>query len=374
VYPVVVVTGPRQSGKTTLVRAVFSDYEYVNLESPNTLSRLAEDPIAFLNNVGSKVIFDEAQKYPELFSYLQVRVDEDQTPGQYILTGSENLSLSEKVGQSLAGRAGNLTLLPLSISELELAGRLPQSIDSLLLTGFYPRIYGQNVPAATFYSDYLTNYVERDVRQIQNVSSLINFRRFMQLLAGRAGLVFNSTSLANDVGVSHKTISDWLSILEASYIIFRLPPYYENFGKRVIKMPKVYFTDVGLLCYLIGIQNEEQLNVHFIRGALFENMIIIDLLKQIKNQKKNIQLYFWRDSNQNEIDLLVDLGLRKIPVEIKSSQTYSTDFLKGLRYWKKLTQENMGFVVYAGNEQFDSGGSRFVPWKNLTTLIDIAQS
>jgi predicted AAA+ superfamily ATPase len=348
-YPVVTVTGPRQSGKTTLTRKVFADKPYANLEAPDIRHFAAEDPRRFLAQYPDGVILDEIQRAPELLSYIQVLVDEKNKPGQYILTGSHQLSLHQAVSQSLAGRTALLTLLPLTLQELAKNGFV-LDVDQQLLNGFYPRIYQESLDPATVYRNYYHTYVERDVREIVNIKNLVSFERFIKLCAGRIGNLLDMTSLANDVGVSVTTISNWLSILEASYLIVRLQPYYENVGKRMIKSPKLYFTDVGFAAYLLGIENVTQMSRDPLRGALFENMVVIELMKYRFNQGKDAPIYFYRDNHKNEIDVVVKLANHLIPVEIKSAQTFHSDFLKGLKFLKNTIENRIpvGYVVYSG--------------------------
>lgn len=349
-YPVISVTGPRQSGKTTLVKKLFKEYKYYNLENLDILASAQEDPKSFLQlNSKNKFIIDEIQKFPDLLSYIQTEVDKQDIPAQFIITGSQQFSLSEKISQSLAGRVANFTLLPLSINELEKTKYFKKSHLKLMLTGFYPRIYDKKVPFADYYRDYLFTYIERDVRQIKNIGSLTNFQRFLQLVAGRVGQLVNFSSLANDVGVSYKTIDSWLSVLEASYIIFRLQPYYKNFGKRLIKSPKIYFYDTGLVSYLLGINSIKELKNHFALGNIFENLIIADIAKQTYNARSNSKLYFWRDS-RNEVDLIIDQGGQKKAIEIKTTSTYSPTLTKGLRFWQNLKHQTktQEYLVYTG--------------------------
>lgn len=369
-YPVISITGPRQSGKTTLARTLFPDHQYFNLESLDALTAAQSDPRSFLQlGSGKKLIIDEVQKFPNLLSYIQVEVDEQKIPGQFIITGSEQFALSQSITQSLAGRVGNFVLLPFSLEELngtEFEFNNTEYFEAMV-KGFYPRIYDLNFKPSDYYSDYLFTYVERDVRQIKNIGDLTNFRRFLQLVAGRVGQVVNLTSLANDVGVSHKTIESWLSILEASYIIFRLQPYFENYGKRVIKSPKIYFYDTGLLSYLLGIDNTSELSRHFAIGHIFENLIIAEELKRIANNRSTNKLYFWRDNNGNEVDLIIDEGATMKGVEIKISKTFDASMLKGLDFWQSLnTQKNLEtYLIYTGELEQTVNAHTLMNWKNI---------
>lgn len=347
-YPVVTITGPRQSGKTTLARAVF-DKPYANLEAPDIRALALSDPRRFLGQYPHGAILDEIQRAPELLSYIQVIVDEDPQKGKYILTGSHQFSLHQAVSQSLAGRTALLTLLPLSLTEMQ-QKPYDLTVDEQLLRGFYPRIYQEHQDHAMLYRNYFHTYVEKDVRELINIKNLIDFERFIKLCAGRIGSLLDLSSLANDVGVSVTTISNWLSILEASYLIVRLQPYYENFGKRIIKSPKLYFTDVGFAAYLLGIQTVEQMSRDPLRGMLFENMVVLELMKHYFNEGKDAPLYFFRDSHQNEVDIVIKSANHFIPVEIKSAQTFHPQFLKGINKFRAMLPDriNASYLVYSG--------------------------
>lgn len=352
-FRIITITGPRQSGKTTLCKQIFPDYAYVNLEDISVREQASTDPKAFLSSYTSGVIIDEAQNYPDLFSYLQV-VSDANPERRYIITGSSNFSLLESITQSLAGRSAILTLLPLSLEELQ--EKMDSiSTDTLLLNGGYPAIWAGVQPRHLLYPNYYTTYVERDVRRIVNVTNLRDFQTFIRLSAGRIGTEFNASALSNSVGVSVKTIQSWLSILTTSYITFTLPPFYENIGKRLIKAPKLYFFDTGLLCHLLRIENELQLASHPLRGAIFENFVVAEAYKQLTNRGKEPALYFYRDSSQHEVDLLLQRGYQYEAYEIKSSQTFTREFLNGLHYLSKLLGERLtrSAVIYAGEEQLD---------------------
>lgn len=346
-YKAVAVVGPRQSGKTTLVKYVFADKPYVSLENPDTRSFATEDPRGFLSNYPDGAILDEAQRVPSLFSYLQQILDESSLNGLFIITGSNNFLLQENISQSLAGRIAYLNLLPLSIEEIK---GYELKVDTLLFKGGYPAIYNQDIDVTKWYSNYISTYVERDVRLIKNITDLATFERFLKLCAGRIGQLLNMSSLSIETGVDVKTISSWISVLETSFIAFRLQPYHENFNKRVVKMPKLYFYDTGLAIALLGFENERHLETHPFRGNFFENMIIVEFLKKRFNAGKSGNLFFWRDNVGNEVDLLLaDAdGSSKIPVEIKSGQTITNDYFKGILYWNKMTQTQGGYVVYGG--------------------------
>jgi predicted AAA+ superfamily ATPase len=348
-YPVVTLIGPRQAGKSTLARSCFPEMPYLNLEDPEIRRYAVEDPRSFLAQVPQGAILDEIQNVPELLSYIQVLVDEKKQNGQFILTGSHQLSLHGAISQSLAGRTAILTLLPLSIDELQKNGFDLQA-DKLILNGGYPRVYEQHLDPTRAYADYYRTYVQRDVRQMIHVKDLNLFEKFVKLCAGRIGSIFSASSLANEVGVSNNTINNWLSIMEASFIIFRLQPYFESFGKRVIKSPKLYFTDVGLAAYLLDIENMSQLKRDPLRGALFENLVVLEMIKYRLNQGAAPNIYYYRDNHKNEIDLVVKYGHELIPVEIKSAETFHRDFLKAVKFFKKVTGDRSprGYVVYAG--------------------------
>jgi uncharacterized protein len=366
-FKAVAVVGPRQSGKTTLVRSVFMQKPYVNLENPDSRRYAMEDPRGFLSNYPLGAILDEAQRVPELFSYLQQILDDTTSNGLFIITGSNNFLLQESISQSLAGRVGYLYLLPLTVEEIY---SIENNSNALLFKGGYPALYNDETDPVKWFSNYIRTYVERDVRQIKNITDLVVFEHFLRLCAGRAGQLLNMSSLAVEAGVDVKTISSWISVLETSFILFRLYPYHENFNKRVVKMPKLYFYDTGLAIALLGVENASLLSLHPFRGALFENMIVMDFLKRRYNAGKLNNLFFWRDNVGNEIDLLLIEGNIKIPVEIKSGQTVTSDYLKGILFWNKMTQTEGGFVVYGGDTtQKRSGGITVVPFKEMNTIV-----
>ena len=352
-FPVVTITGPRQAGKTTLAKMAFPGYNYVNLEHPETRTIALEDPKSFFMQYPAPVIIDEIQRAPQLLSYIQVIVDEQKTNGIFILTGSQQLLLNASVSQSLAGRTALVTLLPFSINEVKQFYNGDLLRDQCIFNGFLPRIFDQNQEPLIAYRNYLHTYVERDVRQLINLKDLYTFEKMLKLLAGRIGQLINLNSLANDTGVSAKTISHWLSVLEASYIIFRLQPFYENFGKRVIKSSKIYFYETGLASYLLGIENEKQVARDPLLGGLFENMVIIECVKSRTNIALDPNLYFYRDSHHNEVDLIHKQGEKLIPIEIKASQTYNPHFIKSLVRFRSISKNSgTGYVIYAGNQSF----------------------
>jgi predicted AAA+ superfamily ATPase len=349
-YPIISLTGPRQSGKTTLARMVRPDYQYVNLENLSARAFAKDDPVGFLETYQNGVVIDEAQYVPELFSYLQVFTDERKRKGEYILTGSQNFLMMEQITQSLAGRVAIFYLLPFSLNELNGTAYQPESWEDYVISGSYPRRLVEDIDSSTFYDNYLRTYIERDVRQVKNILDLGLFQRFIQLLAGRIGQLFNQQSLGVELGLDNKTINAWLSVLETSFIAFRLQPYYQNFSKRVISTPKIYFYDIGLATHLLGINSVQELNLHFSKGALYENLIINELQKNVLNQGKQPRFYFWRDYSQNEVDLLIQDGVNLKAVEIKSGKTIQNDFFNGLHYFKKIAANASLNLVYGGNE------------------------
>jgi predicted AAA+ superfamily ATPase len=368
-YPVVTVLGPRQAGKTTLVRNVLPDYFYSNLEVPEVRHFAEIDPKAYLGQFSGPVIIDEVQRVPELLSYIQAIVDEGRGNGRFVLTGSHQLELHEAVSQSLAGRTAILNLLPFTMGELTETGVSFDRFEAYCYRGFLPRIFDQNIRPTTAYSNYFRTYVERDVRQLINIKDISLFEKLLHLLAGRVGQIVDYSSLANDVGVDAKTIKHWISILEASFLLFKLPPYFENFGKRVIKSPKYYFTDVGLLCFILGLRKEEQIIRDPLVGGIFENLVIIELLKERYNRGLLPDLYFFRDSNGNEVDLLIRNGRELIAVEVKSGSTFSSTQLKGLKRFKGLAAEvSDAFLVYNGDSLQLSAGIQALNFRDLLPI------
>ena len=348
-FPVVTIIGPRQAGKTTLARMQFPNHAYANLEAPDVRRLAISDPHAFFSQFPPPVIIDEIQRVPELLSTIQVLADNSQQRGQYILTGSHQLRLQEAVAQSLAGRTALLRLLPLSIAELKATG-ITHTRDEFIYQGFMPRLYSEQVDPTRLYRNYYQTYIERDIRQMINLRSLTDFENFTRLLAGRVGQVLNLSSLANDVGVSSPTLKEWLSVLEASHTIFRLNPYFENFGKRIIKSPKIYFTDVGLASYLLGIESPALAARDPLIGNLFENMVVIEALKARLNAGKEPELYFYRDNKGNEVDLLFRRNRQLIPIEIKSAMTFNPEFAKGIAQFQKIASSTQkGYIIYAGD-------------------------
>jgi len=382
-YPVVTVTGPRQSGKTTLIRNVFPKYRYVSLEDPDRRREALEDPRDFLQRYNRNIIFDEAQKAPELFSYIQTLVDEKDLPGRFILSGSQNFLLSRAISQSLAGRCAVLHLLPFSSSELKQTNPLrfdalndpdylsdlqniapdDSSVFPLIQKGFYPRIHDKQLNPGEWLSNYFQTYLERDVRELLNVGDIEAFGRFVRLCAGRNGQLLNLSSLGNDCGISHTTAKKWLSVLEAAFLVTLLRPYHQNFSKRLIKTPKLYFLDTGLLCWLLNITSAEQLELHNARGAVFEAFAVSECRKYLFNTGSQAQIYFWRESNGVEIDLLIESSAGITPVEIKSAKTIASDFFKHLDSWRKAAglPEQNGALIYAGDEAYMRKNTLILP-------------
>jgi len=363
-FPVITITGPRQSGKTILSKSIFSDYKYINLEDILVREAILASPRSFLTEYSKGLIIDEAHLVPELFSYIQVLVDDDNSR-RFILTSSSNFSLMQSVSQSLAGRTAIVTLLPLSFSEIGQNIYLPT--DTLLIRGSYPAVWNGSMPARDVYANYYKTYIERDVRTLINLKDLSQFQRFIKLCAGRVGSEFNASAFANDIGVSSHTINEWMSRLEASFIIFKLQPYFRNPGKRLIKSPKIYFYDTGLVCFLLGIETEEQLNTHPVRGNLFENMIVIEFLKNRYHQGKEANIYFYRDNQQKEVDVVQDNAGKLAVFEIKSSKDFHRDFLKGLNYFQKnfLKEVVRSAVIYDGEIENLSSVNGLINFRSL---------
>jgi hypothetical protein len=369
-YPIVTITGPRQSGKTTLCRKLFPHLKYANLEAPDTRRFATEDPRGFLAVHSGSVILDEIQRTPDLLSYIQTIVDLEKRPGQFILTGSQQFEVMNTISQSLAGRTALLKLLPFSLGEL---GQMPPSgIDRLILTGFYPRIHDQRLNPAQALGDYLETYVERDLRQLTLVKDVSLFERFLKLCAGRTGQLLNLQSLGNDAGVSHSTARSWLTLLEASYIIFLLHPWHTNISKRLIKTSKLYFYDVGLAAFLLGLENEIQVSRDPLRGNLFENMVVIEALKYRYNLGMRSNLFFYRESNGNEVDLIAERGRDLLAVEIKSGATVNPDFFKGLHHFTKAAGADRvirGGIIYGGKEMQQRSDFPVYPLSLCETLF-----
>lgn len=369
-YPVLAITGPRQAGKTTLAQSTFPDKPYVSLEDPDTRAFAQEDPRGFLAGLPDGAILDEVQRCPPLFSYLQTRVDAHRRMAEFVLTGSQQFGLLSTITQTLAGRVGLVQLLPFSLQELSGGPSPLPSLDTLLWGGLYPPIHDRPLAPERWFANYVMTYVERDVRQLIEVQNLSLFQRFLKMCAARCGQLLNMSSLANDCGVTHKTVGAWLSVLEAGYVIFLLQPHHRNFGKRLVKTPKLYFHDTGLAAYLMGIQDASHLSIHPARGALFENLVISELLKQRFNRGLPSNLSFWRNNTGEEVDLLIEHGDLLMPVEIKSGQTFNTDFLTGLTKWMRYagTTALPAQLVYGGDDTMSRQGVQVRSWRNLQDL------
>lgn len=368
-FPVVTITGPRQSGKTTLLENLTSQYAYYNLESPEQFLLFQEDPKTFLTDSSKRgVIIDEAQKLPELFSYIQVIADQRKEPGQFILSGSQNFLLNQHITQSLAGRTAILELLPLSYPEFITLKSVPRlTIWEWLFQGGYPRPYHDNIPIKTWMSSYIRTYLERDVRSLLQIKDLALFQKFLHLCAGRHGQLLNYHQLAIDAGISHTTVMNWISILEASYIIFRLQPFHQNFNKRVIKSPKLYFYDSGLVSYLLGVDSPRHLSMHASRGAIFEGYILSEIIKHFLNRGEESRLYFWRDSHGNEIDCIMEQGEKITAIEIKSTTTFRPELLRALKQWQKISGEKPENcqLIYAGETPLVIHDVNIIPWNQV---------
>ena len=371
-FPVLTVTGPRQSGKTTLLRATFPDYTYVNLEALDQRRLAEEDPRGLINrHIERGIVIDEAQRVPDVFSYVQTIVDEHDVLGKVILSGSQHFLLLEQVTQSLAGRAMILHLHPFSV--VELPKTLVNPVDSTLFSGMYPPLHDRRIEPAIFYPTYIQSYVERDVRSVRNVTDLSAFSRFLQLCAGRIGSLLNVSSLANELGLDHKTVRAWLSVLEASFVVFLLPPYHRNFNKRVVKQPKLYFYDTGLACSLLGLESENQLASHYLRGSIFENFVIAEYRKIIAHTGRRPHMYFWRDSSGTEVDLVVEHGRELSAVEIKSGATLNTEFFRSLKLFQKYsdTPPERCHLVYGGEIEHVGRPARVWSWRRLPEFVEV---
>ncbi|MBU3697482.1 ATP-binding protein [Dechloromonas sp.] len=367
-FPVLALTGPRQSGKTTLARATFSDKPYVSLENPDERDFAEQDPKRFLARFPEGAILDEVQRCPALLSWLQGLVDERQVMGQFVLTGSAQFDLIAGMSQSLAGRVGRVELLPLSLAEMQAGACLPSSLDRLLLKGSYPAIYQRDLSANDWFPNYVATYLERDVRQIIAVRDLSQFQRFVRMCAARSGQLLNLAALGADCGISAVTAREWLSVLEASYLVTRLPPYFQNFGKRLVKSPKLYFLDVGLMAWLLGIRDEESMATHAARGALFETWVVSELIKQRFNAGQPADLYFWRDSAGHEIDVVYETAAGLQAVEIKSGSTFAADWVDGLKKWQKFTGDTptvKPILIYGGADSHERELCFLTGWQDM---------
>lgn len=373
-FPVVALLGPRQSGKTTLVKNHFKKHKYVNLEDPESREFIKSDPKRFLREYENEhgIIIDEFQYVPEFLSYVQIESDEKKRPGYFILTGSQNFLMNEAITQSLAGRVGILTLLPLSINELD-ENKFLGDPDSTIFSGGYPRLYAENFTPLELFPSYIHSYIERDVHQLVKAVDLLVFRKFMQLCAGRVGQLLNVADIAANCGVSQKIINEWLAVLESSYIIFLLKPYFNNFNKRVVKTPKLYFFDTGIACSLLEIRNDKDLSKSSFRGPLFENLIIADLYKQYYNAGLRPPLYFWRDTNDRvEVDCIIDKGIKLLAFEIKAGETIVSSFFDALQKWNEIssTDAHNNYLIYAGELAQKRTQANIIGWQKVGTLID----
>ncbi|MCF6239092.1 MAG: ATP-binding protein [Candidatus Marinimicrobia bacterium] len=371
-FPVVAITGPRQSGKTTLARAVFPDKSYVSLEDPDSLAFAETDPRSFLRRYPDGAILDEVQRCPDLFSYIQGIVDEDKSMGKFILTGSQQFGLHTRITQSLAGRVGLVQLLPFSYTELAAGGKPQADLESVIYSGAYPPVHDRNILPEDWYPGYVATYVERALRQLVNVRDLSMFQLFLRMCAARTGQLLNLSSLANDCGITHNTAKAWLSVLEASYILFLLQPHHRNFNKRLIKSPKLYFYDTGLVAWLLGIQDGDQIMTHSMRGALFETWVVAELIKGRCNRGLRSNLFFWRDSSGNEVDVLAEQGEQLVPVEIKAGRTISVDYFSALNKWSSLAGVVAGpaSLVYAGDDYQKRKAATVIPWQDISLLAE----
>jgi predicted AAA+ superfamily ATPase len=363
-FPVIVLSGPRQSGKTTLCKNLFKTYYRVDLDDANVVMNIRSSPKDFLMQYKAGLIIDEAQRFPEIFSYIKVVVDE-KPEARYILTGSSNFLLMKNVTESLAGRVALLTLLPLSLKELSKGSDF--KTEDLLFNGGFPAVWAKNIPSIDIVKNYYNTYIERDIRQIINIKDINKFQIFIRLCAGRIGMEFNASNLSNEVGVSLVTVQEWLSILEASYVLFRLQPFYQNIGKRLVKISKIYFYDTALVCFLLGIENREQLKMHPLYGQIFENFVVLEFLKNRIHAGKSNNLFFYRDKSQHEIDIIQEFGYKYCAYEIKSATTFHSDFTKNLDYLKKLLGDRLlsTKVIFDGDIELDSTENGIINFRNI---------
>jgi predicted AAA+ superfamily ATPase len=370
-FPVLALTGPRQTGKTTLAKATFPDKPYLSLEDPDIRGFAADDPRGLLSRYPTGAILDEVQRVPQLLSYLQTQVDASGEPGTFVLTGSQQLELVSSLAQSLAGRVGIVHLLPFSMGELQAAGRTFDSLDGLLWRGLYPPLHDRDLTPGDWHAAYVSTFVERDLRQLLAVRDLSAFQRFVRLCAARIGQLLNLSSLAADCGITHHTAGAWLSVLEASHLVFLLRPHHRNFNKRIVKTPKLYFNDPGLAAWLLGIRDAGQMAFHSSRGALFENLVLLECLKDRLHQGQPPDLAFWRDSAGLEVDLLRERETRLQPIEVKSGQTLASDFFNGLQRWLQLSGDaaSAPWLIYGGDIALRRGPTEVIPWRDLPTRL-----
>jgi predicted AAA+ superfamily ATPase len=368
-FKIVCVIGPRQSGKTTLCKQLFTEKIYVNLEDPDVLLFAKTNPKAFLAKYPKGAIFDEVQRIPELFNYLQGIVDSSDEMGQFILSGSNNFLMQQNISQSLAGRVGYIELLPFSLSELEASNIQNKSLNKQILEGFYPDIIRKKSSASRWITNYIRTYLERDVRLIRNIGDILVFSKFLKICASRTSQLLNMSSIAKELGVEHKTLDAWLSVLESSYILYRLPPYFNNFNKRLIKSSKIYFYDTGIVCHLLGIRSVEGLQKSNYYGAIFENFIVSEIIKNRKNKEQFGEVYFYRDSTGNEVDVLIENEGSLLPIEVKSAIKIQKEHHKNLKWFQKVFRQEGGILLYAGeeNESFPNEIEQ-LSWTNVKDL------
>jgi predicted AAA+ superfamily ATPase len=369
-YPVITITGPRQSGKTTLARSFFATKPYVSFENPDIREEAKSDPRSFLERYKDGAVFDEVQRLPEILSYLQQIIDEGPKTCRFVLTGSQQFGLNSKITQSLAGRTALIHLLPFSYDELYSYRKENPSLESALFAGLYPPVHDRGLNPQKWYADYVQTYIERDVRSLLNIRDLSAFQLFLKICAARCGQLINLSGMASDCGITHKTAKEWISILEASYIVFRISPHFNNLGKRLVKTPKLYFYDTGLATYLLGIKAAEQLSVHSYRGAIFETFIASEIMKSAFHSGTTPSLYFWRDRAGNEIDFIVDRGSDLLPIEAKSGRTVASDWFEGLKNWRALAGDraNQGILLYGGDETYSREGATVLSWRKAGQL------
>lgn len=370
-YPILAITGPRQSGKTTFLKTAFPEYRYVTLENPDTRQYATEDPNGFLDQFNDYVIFDEVQRVPHLFSYLQGIVDSNQKKGQFIMSGSQNFQLMENISQSLAGRVGIFKLFPFDFKELKTAGWMHEDLADQIYYGFYPAIYDRDIDPTTYYSDYLETYVYRDILELQQIQNLDAFNRFIQVCASHVAQLVNYNHFSKLVGVSHTTIRQWISLLKSSYILFELPPYFNNYKKRLVKSPKLYFYDIGLVCRLLGIQSGQLNPLHPSWGALFENLVVAEIFKQNAHNNSNRDFYYWRDSNGHEVDLLFRDGLNLNLIEIKAGKTIHSDMFKHLDFLSEIVPdlEPKKILIYGGYENQKRTNRLITSWRKMDFVV-----
>lgn len=370
-FPIVAVIGPRQSGKTTLVKMAFPDKPYASMEDLDIREYAINDPRGFLSDYPRGVILDEIQRTPQLFSYLQTDVDTHNKAGRFILTGSQHFLIHENISQTLAGRIAILKLLPFNLNELNKGSFKSNNYEDYLFRGFYPRIYDKKMNPIDWYPNYIQTYIERDLRLIKNIGNLSAFQTFLKMCAARIGQILNLSTLAADCGITHNTAKSWISVLEASFIVFLLRPHHKNFNKRLVKMPKLYFYDPGIACFLLGIKNKKELLTHSLKGGIFESFVLSEILKNRYNQGLDSDIYFWRDKTGHEIDCIIEKAGRLTPIEIKSGKTLTNDQFKNLIYWNRLSKTNpmKSYIIYGGELIQKRSHGNLIGWKNINSLL-----